>query len=83
MARSLAREVAPRGVTVNVVAPGAVDTELIAAMNDKLRARFIDMVPAQRWGTPEEVAAAIGYLTSERAGFVTGALVPVDGGCLA
>lgn len=83
MARSLAREVAPRGVTVNVVAPGAVDTELIAAMHEKLRARFIEMVPAQRWGAPEEIAGAIAYLVSERAGFVTGALVPVDGGCLA
>jgi NAD(P)-dependent dehydrogenase (short-subunit alcohol dehydrogenase family) len=83
MARALAREAGPRGVTVNVLAPGAIDTELIAAMSPKLRERFLRMVPAQRWGTPDEIASAIGFLASERAGFITGALVPVDGGCLA
>jgi 3-oxoacyl-[acyl-carrier protein] reductase len=83
MARALAREVGPRNVTVNVVAPGAVRTELIEAMSPKLQARWLAMVPAQRMGEPDEIAAAVEYLASERAGFVTGALVPVDGGWLA
>jgi len=83
MARALAREVGPRNVTVNVVAPGAVRTELIEAMSPKLQERWRQMVPAQRMGEPDEVASAIAYLASERAGFVTGALVPVDGGWLA
>lgn len=83
MARALAREVGPRGVTVNVVAPGAVRTELIEAMSPRLQERWRRMVPAQRMGEPEEVAAAVRFLASERAGFITGALVPVDGGWLA
>lgn len=83
MARALAREVGPRGVTVNVVAPGAVRTELIEAMSPKLQERWRRMVPAQRMGEPDEVAAAISFLASDGAGFVTGALVPVDGGWLA
>lgn len=83
MARALAREVGPRGVTVNVLAPGAIDTELIASMSPKLQARWLAMVPAQRMGRPPEIASAVRFLTSERAGFITGALVPVDGGCLA
>lgn len=83
MARALAREVGPRGVTVNVVAPGAVQTELISAMSPKLQERWRSMVPAGRMGTPEEVASAVAYLASESAGAVTGALVPVDGGWLA
>ena len=83
MARSLASEVARRGVTVNVVAPGPITTELIEAMAPQLRERFLDQAPAGRMGEPDEVAATIAYLTSERAGAVTGALVPVDGGVLA
>ncbi|MGN6693231.1 MAG: SDR family oxidoreductase [Aquihabitans sp.] len=83
MARALAREVGPRGVTVNVVAPGAIATELITAMSPKLQERWRAMVPAQRMGTADEVSSAIEYLASERAGVVTGALVPVDGGWLA
>lgn len=83
MARSLAREVGSRGVTVNVVAPGPIDTELIAGMSRSQRERWRGITPAGRMGRPEEVAGAISFLTSERAGFITGALVPVDGGLLA
>lgn len=83
LARALAREVGPRGVTVNVVAPGAIATELITAMSPKLQERWRSMVPAERMGTAEEVASAIAYLASEPAGAITGALVPVDGGWLA
>ena len=83
LARALAREVGPRGVTVNVVAPGAIATELITAMSPKLQERWRAMVPAQRMGTADEVSSTIAYLASEPAGAVTGALVPVDGGWLA
>jgi 3-oxoacyl-[acyl-carrier protein] reductase len=77
LARSAARELAPRRVTVNVVQPGYVDTAMIA---DLPRSEFEAFVPAGRYGTPEEVAAAVGFLTSEDAGFTTGAVLPVDGG---
>lgn len=83
MARALAREVGPRGVTVNVVAPGAVQTELISAMSPRLQERWRSMVPAQRMGSAGEIASTIAFLASDRAGFTTGALVPVDGGWLA
>ena len=80
MARALAREAGPRGITVNVVAPGVIATELIEAMAPRLQERWTAQVPAGRMGTPAEVAAAIGFLCSDEAAFVTGALVPVDGG---
>ena len=83
LARALAREVGPRGVTVNVVAPGVIETELIAAMAPQLQERWVAQVPAGRMGAPAEVAAAISFLCSEQGGFVTGALVPIDGGLVA
>lgn len=83
LARSLAREMGPRGVTVNVVAPGPIDTELIAGMATSLREKWRGLTPAGRMGHPGEVAGAISFLASERAGAITGTLVPVDGGFLA
>jgi 3-oxoacyl-[acyl-carrier protein] reductase len=83
MARSLASEVGRRGVTVNVVAPGPIETELIGAMSDRLQERFVAMAPSGRLGRPSEVAATIAHLASERAGATTGALIPVDGGIVA
>lgn len=82
MARALAREVGPRQVTVNVVVPGPIDTELISAMPPRFLESWIPLVPAQRLGSVNEVASTIAYLASERSGAVTGALVPVDGGML-
>lgn len=80
LARSLAKEFAGRNVTVNVVAPGPIDTDMIAALNDAQRSAMLAMVPVGRFGTPEEVATAIQYLASEDAGFVTGTVLGVDGG---
>jgi 3-oxoacyl-[acyl-carrier protein] reductase len=79
-ARSLAREIGGRGVTVNVVAPGFVATDMTAVLSEARRAAIVEQVPLQRLATPEEVAAAVTWLASDAAGYVTGAVIPVDGG---
>ena len=80
IARSLAREVGSRSVTVNVVAPGVVDTDMIAALANQRVEQLVSMVPLGRASTPEEVAGAVSFLASEDAGYITGAVLPVDGG---
>jgi 3-oxoacyl-[acyl-carrier protein] reductase len=79
-ARSLAREVASRNVTVNVVAPGMTSTDMTAALTEAQRSALIGQVPLGRFASPEEVAAAVAFLASDDAGYITGAVVPVDGG---
>jgi 3-oxoacyl-[acyl-carrier protein] reductase len=79
-ARSLAREFATRGITVNVVAPGAIDTDMLAAVSQDVLDLLTSATPMGRIGTPDEVAAAIGFLASDAASFVTGATLRVDGG---
>ena len=78
--RALAREVATRGVTANCVAPGWIDTALTAQTDDAARTRAIQATPVGRAGTPEEVAHAVIFLASERAGYVTGTVLQVNGG---
>ena len=80
LARSLAKEFAGRNITVNVVAPGPIDTDMLAALSDAQRTAMLDMVPLGRLGAPQEIAAAIEFLASEDAGFVTGTVLPIDGG---
>lgn len=80
LSRAVARELAPRNVTCNVVAPGPIVTEMTGDMPDDWRAKAQETVPLGRLGTPDEVAAVVTFLCSEPAGYVTGALVPVDGG---
>jgi 3-oxoacyl-[acyl-carrier protein] reductase len=80
LARSLAREFASRNITVNVVAPGPIRTDMTDALTDDQRAAIGDAVPLGRFGTPEEVAATIAFLASDEAGYITGAVIPVDGG---
>jgi 3-oxoacyl-[acyl-carrier protein] reductase len=79
-ARSIAREYGNRGITANVVAPGPIETDMTGAMADEWRDRVSTQVPVGRFGTSEEVAAAVRFLASDEAAFITGAVVPVDGG---
>ena len=80
LARSLAREFASRHITVNVVAPGPITTDMTAALSDDRQALITEAVPLGRFGTPEEVAETVRFLASDSAGYITGAIVPVDGG---
>ncbi|MCG6500290.1 SDR family oxidoreductase, partial [Kitasatospora sp. A2-31] len=79
-ARSLARELGPRNITVNVVAPGFVDTDMTAVLSDERRAEIVAGVPLGRYGAPAEVANTVRFLGSDEAAYITGAVIPVDGG---
>jgi 3-oxoacyl-[acyl-carrier protein] reductase len=79
-ARSLARELGSRSITVNVVAPGPVETDMTAALGDKRLAELTAAVPLQRMATPDEIAGVVTFLTSNDAAYITGAVIPVDGG---
>ncbi len=80
LARSMAKEVASRGVTVNVVAPGPVATDMLAALNETQLQAIVSSVPLGRVGTPDELAAAVEFLASEDASYITGMVMAVDGG---
>ncbi|GHC67089.1 3-oxoacyl-ACP reductase FabG [Streptomyces flavofungini] len=78
--RSLARELAPRNITVNVVAAGLIDTDMTASLPEARLAAMTEAVPLGRVGTPAEVATVVAFLAGPDAGYITGAVVPVDGG---
>ncbi len=78
--RSMARELGSRGITVNIVAPGFVDTDMTAELDEKQRETILSSIPAGRYATPEEVAAVIAFLASDAAAYINGAVIPVDGG---
>lgn len=78
--KSLAREVAPRKVTVNAIAPGFIPTALTDVLGDELREHILTTTPLGRMGTPEEIAWGVAFLASERSGFITGQVLNVDGG---
>jgi 3-oxoacyl-[acyl-carrier protein] reductase len=80
MARSLARELGSRGITANVVAPGFIDTDMTAELPDDRKAEVLKQIPLGRFATPEEVAAVVAWLAGDAAAYVTGAVIPVDGG---
>lgn len=80
IARSLTRELGARGVTANVVAPGFIDTDMTAGLSEDVAAWYREKIPASRFGEVAEVAAAVNYLASDQAGYVSGIVLPVDGG---
>jgi len=81
--KSLAREVGSRGITVNVICPGFVETRMTEGTTGEAKERYMEMTPAGRAGTPEEIAAVIGFLSEADASYVNGAVIPVDGGLTA
>jgi 3-oxoacyl-[acyl-carrier protein] reductase len=80
MTKSLAYEVASRGITVNAVAPGFIETAMTEKLNDDQKAAILAQIPSGRMGTPEEIANAVMYLASPAAGYVTGTTLHVNGG---
>jgi NAD(P)-dependent dehydrogenase (short-subunit alcohol dehydrogenase family) len=80
MARSLTRELATRNLTFNVVAPGFIETDMTGALGDERKAEILKSIPAGRMASPDEVAGVVTWLASNAAGYVNGAVIPVDGG---
>jgi 3-oxoacyl-[acyl-carrier protein] reductase len=83
LTKSLAREVGAKGITVNAICPGLVDTEMTSHLTDAARAYYVDQTPLGRTARLEEVASVVGFLMSEEASYVNGAVIPVDGGLTA
>ncbi len=80
MSKSLAREIGSRNITVNCVAPGFIDTDMTRALSDEQRAALLGQIPLARLGAPEDVAAAVAFLASPAAGYITGSVLHVNGG---
>jgi 3-oxoacyl-[acyl-carrier protein] reductase len=80
LTKSLAQEIASRNITVNAIAPGFIDTDMTAALSDQLKENMLAHIPLKRFGKPEDVAAAVKFLASEEAGYITGAALNVNGG---
>lgn len=80
LARSVTRELGSRGITANVVAPGLIETEMTAVLSDEVQADYKKSIPAGRFASPQEVAKVISWLAGDDAGYISGAVIPVDGG---
>ncbi len=80
MARSVTREVGSRGITANVIAPGFINTAMTEELGDELRQQYQANIPARRFGEPDEIASAAVFLASDEAAYISGAVIPVDGG---
>jgi 3-oxoacyl-[acyl-carrier protein] reductase len=80
MARSITRELGGRGITANVVSPGFIDTEMTQSLPDKVRESYLAAIPAGRFAEPDEVASVVRFIASPEAAYISGAVIPVDGG---
>lgn len=80
MARSITREIASRNITANVIAPGFIDTDMTAALPEEQQADYKKRIPAGRFASPEEVARVVAWMASDDAAYISGAVIPVDGG---
>jgi len=80
MARSITREIGSRGITANVIAPGFINTAMTAVLTDDVQKQYRDSIPARRFGEADEVAGAAFFLASDDAAYISGAVIPVDGG---
>jgi 3-oxoacyl-[acyl-carrier protein] reductase len=80
LARSISRELGGRGITANVIAPGFIDTDMTAELAPDLKKTYLASIPARRFASPDEVAAVVRFIASDDAAYITGAVIPVDGG---
>lgn len=80
LSKSIAKELSSRGVTCNVICPGFIDTDMTKKLPDKARDEYIKTIPLRRTGLPEDIATLVAFLASDRASYITGAVIPVDGG---
>jgi len=80
LARSVTRELGSRGITANVVAPGFIETDMTAELSESVQSEYMKSIPASRFGRPEEIAKAVAWLAGDDASYISGALIPVDGG---
>jgi len=80
LTKSLAQEMAPRNITVNAVAPGFIETDMTAVLSEELKGKLLQAIPLRRLGSPEDIAAAVRFLASDEAGYITGQVLSVNGG---
>jgi 3-oxoacyl-[acyl-carrier protein] reductase len=80
LTKTLAQELAGRNITVNAVAPGFIETDMTAVLNDQLKEKMLSLIPAKRFGTAEDIAGVVTFLASDAAAYVTGQVIGVNGG---
>ena len=80
LTKGVAKELAPRGITANVVAPGYIETDMTASLADKAKDLMLSQIPLGRAGTPDDIAAAVVFLASDQAAYITGQVIHVSGG---
>ena len=80
LTKTMARELASRGITVNAVAPGFVDTEMTAVLSEEIKENACKQIPLGKFGKPEDIANMVAFLASEKADYITGQVISVDGG---